>query len=623
MDRREPTRVKVFSRRAALLGGIKVGLVTALIGRLYYLQVLESDQYGMLAEENRINLRLLPPARGRILDRYGAELARNRHNFRILLVAEQTYNVAETLQRLGELVTIDDAQRTRVLREVQRRRKFVPIMVVENLSWQEFARVNFHSPDLPGVLLDVGETRDYPFGPDFAHSVGYVAAVSPQEIGEDPLLELPGFRIGKSGVERAFDLGLRGKAGDSRVEVNAYGRVIRELARREGQAGEDLYVTIDAELQRFATERMGSESGAAVVMDVNTGDVLALASTPGFDPNWFNEGIAGEQWTQLNGDKLKPLTNKATQGQYPPGSTFKIITALAALEAGAIPPDHRELCLGQLQLGNYTYHCWKKGGHGWIDFNTSLEQSCDVYFYDLSRRVGPDKIADMAARFGLGRPTGFDLQGERAGLVPTRDWKLAALGEAWQAGETLVNGIGQGFVLATPLQLAVMTARVANGRYAVVPRMIRPPPGREDRGPGERLGVRAASLDLVKEGMKSVTNRPRGTAYGARIAVAGMEMAGKTGTSQVRRITLRERSTRVLKNEERPWEDRDHALFVGYAPVSKPRYAVCVVVEHGGNGSKAAAPVARDILIEAQRLEAARQGLSGRTAALPPRDTGG
>ena len=623
MERREPTKVKTFSRRAMLLGGIKASLITALVGRLYYLQVLESDQYGMLADENRINLRLLAPPRGRILDRYGAELARNRHNFRILLVAEQTNSVPETLRRLGELVTIDEALRTRVLRDVQRRRKFVPVMVAENLSWEEFARVNFHSPDLPGVLLDVGETRDYPFGADFAHSVGYVAAVSPQEIGEDPLLELPGFRIGKSGVERAFDLSLRGKAGDSRVEVNAYGRIIRELGRRDGQSGEDLYVTIDAELQRFAVERMGRESGAAVVMDVNNGDLLAMASTPGFDPNWFNEGIAGEQWTQLNADKFKPLTNKATQGQYPPGSTFKMMTALAALEAGVIPPDHRELCLGQMQLGNYTYHCWKKGGHGWIDFTTAHEQSCDVYFYDLARRVGPDRIADLAARFGLGRPTGFDLAGERAGLVPTRDWKLAALGESWQAGETLVNGIGQGFVLTTPLQLAVMTARIANGRFAVMPRILRPLPGKEERGPGERLGVRAASLDMIREGMKAVVNRQRGTAYGSRIALAGQEMAGKTGPSQVRRIRMRERATRVLKNEERPWEDRDHALFVGYAPMNKPRYAVSVVVEHGGNGSKAAAPVARDILIEAQRLESARQGLTGRTAGLAPRDEKG
>jgi penicillin-binding protein 2 len=527
-----------------------------------------------------------------------------------LLVAEQTVDVLDTLNRLSELLPIDDGQKARVLREVQRKRKFVPVMIAENLSWDEFARLNIYSPDLPGILLDVGETRDYPWGQYFAHAVGYVAAVSPQDLGEDPLLELPGFRIGKNGAERIHDLKLRGKAGDSRVEVNAYGRVIRELARVDGQPGAELSLTLDAELQRFAIDRLGGESGAAVVVDVETGDVLVLASTPGFDPNWFNEGIRPEQWQQLGADKMKPLTNKAIQGQYPPGSTFKPITLLAALEAGVIGPDHQEVCLGQIQLGNYVYHCWKKGGHGLLDMVSAVEQSCDVYFYDVARRVGPDRIAEMAQKFGMGKPSGIDLPGERAGLVPTRDWKQATLGEAWAAGETLVIGIGQGYVLATPLQLAILTARLANGKIAVQPRLARP----NDQGerevnapPAARLGVRQASLDIVREGMKAVVNRQRGTAYGSRIHIPGQAMAGKTGTSQVRRISMRERNTRVIKNEDKAWEERDHALFIGYAPMDKPRFAIAVVVEHGGNGSKAAAPVARDILIEAQRLEAVRQ----------------
>jgi penicillin-binding protein 2 len=610
MDRREQYRLRVFSRRTAILGGAKLTLGAAILGRLYYLQVLQSDQYRVLADENRINLRLLAPPRGRVVDRFGVELALNRRNFRALLVAEQTVDVLDTLNRLSELLPIDDGQKARVLREVQRKRKFVPVMIAENLSWDEFARLNIYSPDLPGILLDVGETRDYPWGQYFAHAVGYVAAVSPQDLGEDPLLELPGFRIGKNGAERIHDLKLRGKAGDSRVEVNAYGRVIRELARVDGQPGAELSLTLDAELQRFAIDRLGGESGAAVVVDVETGDVLVLVSTPSFDPNWFNEGIRPEQWQQLGADKMKPLTNKAIQGQYPPGSTFKPITLLAALEAGVIGPDHQEVCLGQIQLGNYVYHCWKKGGHGLLDMVSAVEQSCDVYFYDVARRVGPDRIAEMAQKFGMGKPSGIDLPGERAGLVPTRDWKQATLGEAWAAGETLVIGIGQGYVLATPLQLAILTARLANGKIAVQPRLARP----NDQGerevnapPAARLGVRQASLDIVREGMKAVVNRQRGTAYGSRIHIPGQAMAGKTGTSQVRRISMRERNTRVIKNEDKAWEERDHALFIGYAPMDKPRFAIAVVVEHGGNGSKAAAPVARDILIEAQRLEAVRQ----------------
>lgn len=614
INRRDNDLQRVFTRRALLLGTAQLGMFGALVGRLYYLQVMESDKYTLLAEENRINMRLLPPRRGRVLDRFGVELASNRRNYRVMIVAEQTRNVDATLEALSKLIQVDDTQRARVKREIERRRKFVPVVVAENLSWDDFAKVNLHSPDLPGVQLDVGETRDYPYVHTFSHVVGYVGAVAENELGDDPLLELPGFRIGKSGVEKVYDEQLRGRAGHSQIEVNAYGRAIRELERHNGQQGDDVVLTIDADLQRYAMERFGEDSGAAVVIDIHTGEILSLVSNPGYDPNWFNVGITGPQWRQLNNDKYKPLINKAIAGQYPPGSTFKMLVGIAALESGNMTPETRVFCPGHMDFGNNTFHCWKKGGHGTMNFVSALEESCDVYFYEASRRTGVDKVAEVAKKLGLGDFTGIDLTGERRGIIPTRAWKQGALGQPWHPGENLVIGIGQGYVTTTPLQLAVMAARLANGGYAVQPRIVRKDdafgPATDPRLASQRwpsLNLKREQIDLALEGMIRVTTPPRGTASGARITLAQYAMAGKTGSSQVRRISRAERETRVRKNEEKPWEERDHALFVAFAPISAPRYACAVIVEHGGSGAKAAAPVARDILLECQKLDPSRK----------------
>ena len=606
--RREFDRAKAFSRRAFLLAGGQAAFVTLLAGRLYYLQVVEADQYKLLAEENRINMRLLPPPRGRILDRFGVELANSQRNYRVVLVPEDTASVEETLAALGRLIALDEGDRHRVLRETRRNRPFVPVTVAENLSWREFAEVNVHSPDLPGIQPEVGESRHYPRGAPFAHVVGYVAAVAAEDLTGDPLLEMPGFRIGKSGIERTHDVALRGSAGDSRVEVNAYGRVISELKRNDGQPGTDAVLTIDAELHEFAAARLGQESGAAVALEVHGGDVLALASAPNFDPNAFNIGMGREQWRALVSDPKAPLTNKAIAGQYPPGSVFKMIVALAALESGAIGADHRVFCRGSVRLGNHEFFCWKRGGHGDMGLLEGFQQSCDSFFYDVALRTGVDRIAEMARRFGLGSRFGIVLPTERPGLIPDRDWKQATQGEPWQKGETLITGIGQGFVLTTPLQLAVMTAEIANGGFKVVPKLVRAvgehdpetPPAPAAEG---ALGIDPRWLALVREGMWQVTNTPRGTAYRSRIEEPEFAMAGKTGTSQVRRITKRERAGPRLKNEDRPWIERDHAIFVAYAPLEAPRYAVAVVIEHGGSGSRVAASVARDILLEAQRRD--------------------
>ncbi|MEH6477752.1 MAG: penicillin-binding protein 2 [Sneathiella sp.] len=616
---RDKEKARLFTRRSLIMAGGQAALMSVLAGRLYYLQVLQSDEYTMMANENRMNMRLLAPLRGRIFDRFGEEIASNRQNYRVVLIREQTKSVTETLDRLSDLVHVSDANRARVLKETKRKRGFVPIPVMENLSWDEFSRINVNSPELPGIQLDVGETRHYPYKNLFAHIVGYVGSVSErdlQNLEPDPLLELPGFKIGKNGIEKYYDLSLRGTAGTSRVEANAFGRVIRELNRQEGSAGDDLELTIDVKLQKYAVERMGAESAAAVIIDIHTGDVLSMVSVPSFDPNSFTTGIGIEEWKGLQSNPKHPLSNKAIAGQYPPGSTFKMIVALAALEAGVISSDHKVYCNGSTKLGRHKFHCWKRGGHGKLDLRGAIEQSCDVYFYDIAKKIGVDKIAEMANRFGLGNKLDLDLFGEKSGLIPTTEWKQAVRGERWQGGDTFNVGIGQGYVLTTPLQLAVMTARLANGGKSVEPRLVKPRGSTDiDENPdvdkseikNEDMGVSKAALRTVLGGMFDVVNGKKGTARASKIKTEGWEMAGKSGTAQVRRISKKERLSGVLKSNERPWEYRDHALFVAFAPFNNPRYAVSVIVEHGGSASKVAAPIARDLLEEALRLDPARK----------------
>jgi penicillin-binding protein 2 len=602
-------QTKQFSRRVAVLVGGKVALLAALVGRMYYLQVVQSEKYQTLAEDNRINLRLLPPPRGRILDRFGVPLAVNRQNYHVVVVREEAVDIGATLDLLGQIISLGDEDKRRILHESERKRAFVPITVRENLTWEEFSRVEVNTPDLPGVRTEVGQSRYYPYGEALAHSVGYVAAVSDKELDGDPLLELPDFRIGKAGVEKVYDAELRGSAGTSQIEVNARGRVIRELARDEGEPGKDVALSIDLELQKFLIDRIAQErSAAAVLMDSHSGEVLAMGSTPGFDPNEFNDGLSATRWKDLTSDVLSPLTNKATSGQYAPGSTFKVAVALAALESGAADPSTKVSCQGVIEFGDATFHCWKHEGHGVLDMHGGIKNSCDVYFYEMARRTGIDKIAEMATRLGFGGLTGIDLTGERPGLIPTREWKKATIGQSWTQGETLITGIGQGFVLATPLQLAVMLARVTSGGRAIVPRVRRAVDAgvvqaAATQGETRSLGISPASLQVVLSGMNAVVNEQGGTAYRARIAQAGWEMGGKSGSAQVRRITLSEREHKKIRPEDKPWRERDNALFIAFAPVHAPRYVCSVLVEHGGSGAGAAAPIARDLLTEAQRRD--------------------
>ena len=603
---RDNERQRLFTRRAAVLAGAKLAAATVLAGRMYQIQVVESDRYKMLAEDNRINMRLIAPARGRIVDRFSSPLAVNRESYSVLLIAEQTDDIGRTLDMLDRLIRLTEAERTRVLRQVKRRRSFVPVTVREGLDWREVAQIEVNAPDLPGVVIDVDLVRDYPHSIKSVHVLGYVAAVSETELGNDPLLQLPGFRIGKGGIEKSRDLALRGKAGASQVEVNAMGRVIREVGRVKGVPGNQVRLTIDMALQAFAQDRLARhQSASAVLLGVETGEVLAMASTPSFEPNQFVRGLGADTWRSVVSDPMTPLLNRSLSGLYSPGSTFKLAVALAALNARRAWPGRRAYCNGVMELGRAKFHCWNKHGHGWIDFVGAIERSCDIYFYELAQKVGIDRIAETALELGLGTKLLDELPGEQEGLIPTPEWKLASIGVKWQGGETLITGIGQGFVLTTPLQLAVMTARIASGR-AIRPRLViedgigsaLPP---EPRFPP--LKIRKSALKTVRRGMDAVANNKRGSAYRYAIREPGLALAGKTGTSQVVKISRRERGAGVLKNHERPWHERDHALFVAYAPVDKPRYAISVVVEHGGAGSSVAAPIARDILLEAQRRD--------------------
>ena len=593
-----------FTRRALVLFGSQLGLAGILGTRMYQLQVVESGEFKSRAERSRIRPRLIAPVRGEIFSRDGTPLAENRQNYRVVMIREQTEDIKLSLQKLATLIDLNDERQEELYKEIRKSSPFAHVLISENLTWNQFADINANAPALQGISPEIGLTRHYPQAELASHIVGYVGAPNEEDVKRagpaKNLLKLPGMRIGKSGVESVAETELRGTAGLSRVERNVHGRTIRELFRQEGTQGDELDLTIDLELQKYAIERLGDESGAVIVMDVNDGDVLALASTPGYDPNNFVLGLSQKQWVELRDNEKNPLTNKAVAGAYPPGSTFKMMTLLAALENGLNPSDGFN-CSGALWFGNRFFNCWKRTGHGYMDGVSAIKNSCDVYFYEIAQQVGIDKIAELSRRFGLGVEPEIELTRVKSGVMPDRDWKRAVLGDSWYKGETLNAGIGQGYTTTTPLQLAVMTARLANGGYDVKPRLIRGRNGEPIKPlPLRPLGVNPDNVALVRRAMSTVTNEIGGTAYRSRISAEGKQMSGKTGTAQVRRISAAERATGVLKNEDLPWKLRDHALFVAYAPADKPRYAIAVVVEHGGGGSTVAAPIARDVLLHAQ-----------------------
>ncbi len=601
-------RQGAFTRRAFLLGGLTGLGLTALGGRLVHLQVLEAQRYQKLAQSNQFNFRLVPPPRGLILDRNGVTLASNRPNFRLLVARESEMDVEKTVTNLAQLVPLDEKRQARLVRDINRAPKKSPVQVMEDMSWEEFSRINVRAPELPGVTADMGEVRVYPFGGAFAHVIGYVAKVNDRDIkavkdkGEqvDPLLYNPGFRIGRQGVEKAFDLQLRGKAGAQKQEVDAQGRVVRNDPEGDipAQAGKEIRLTLDADIQQRALEVMGEESGAIVMLDCRTGDLLCMASTPSFDANRFVKGLSGPEYKALSEYERKPLLDKAMSGTYPPGSTFKPMVALAALEAG-VDPEVRINCPGSWYYGGRTWRCW--GRHGSQNMHDAIKNSCDIYFYQTSLRIGPDVIAKAARAFGLGQKFQIGIPGQKAGIVPDRAWKKKAFAkdprnQIWFPGESPSFGIGQGYLAVNPLQLAVMTARLANGRKALTPRLIKSIGG-VDQPHGDAVGDLPYSqefLDYVRAGMISVANDTSGTAYRqSQLGLGDIRMAGKTGTAQVRSYD----KVKSRKSDSVRWGLKDHNWYIAFAPIDAPRYAMAVLIEHGGlGGGTAAAPRAREVM---------------------------
>lgn len=590
----------VFTRRALVVLGAQMAAFGLLGHRLYGLQVLEGDHFARMAENNRVSRRLIAPPRGRVVDRFGIAVAANKVNWRALLLPEETSDIPGTLDRFSALVPIEARDRARIEREIRHKRRFIPVMLHDFLSWDDMARIELNAPSLPGVLIDVGTTRNYPFGPLLAHVVGYVAPPGEKDVAQDQTLALPGMRVGRAGIEQTQDGLLRGQVGAVEVEVNAVGRLMSELSRDEGQPGDEITLTIDSGLQQAVLGRIGDQSASAVVMDCRNGEVLAMVSNPSFDPSLFDSGVSQAQWQEWATDPRTPLINKAVAGVYPPGSTFKPAVAMAALQAGTLSPTDRIFCPGYLDVGGTRFHCWSRYGHGSLTLKEALKFSCDVFFYEVARRTGMDAIAAASHNFGLGTNLDIELLHTRPGLIPTPEWRRAH-GQHWNGGDTIVSGIGQGFVQVTPLQLATYASRIASGR-AVQPHLVRAVSGRlgasAESSHWPALDMPEPFLNQLRVGMYAVVNEEHGSAPKARLDIPGVQMAGKTGSAQVRHVSRALRESGHFDSSLLPWEYRPHALFICFAPYDAPRYAAAIVVEHGNAGAAVAAPLARDIMTD-------------------------
>lgn len=593
-------KLRILLKRSLVMFSINILLLFVLTGRLYYLQIYQGEKYALMSDSNRTSKRLLVPPRGNINDRNGIELAANNQIFQAMLIPEQVRNIDKMLQNISPILKLDDNDITRIKKEIARHRRFVPVKIKDNLSWEEVAVLMLNNHRYPGLIIDEGLTRYYPFKEYTAHPLGYVGSVSEQDLknSDAPILQVPGFKIGKSGFEKTYDESLRGTEGISTLEVNAYGRIMREIEKKDGLKGNDLDLTIDIRLQKAAYDAFGDESGAAVVLDVHTGEILAFVSVPAFDSNLFVDGISVKNWTALQADEKTPLTDKAVSGQYSPGSTFKIVVALAALEAGIIDEKTSYFCSGKMQLGDHLFHCWRHSGHGKQNLVDAIKNSCDIYFYEVALKLGIEKIAAMSRRLGLGTIYDLGLENQKTGVIPDKEWKLQKLKAPWQQGETVIAGIGQGYVLVTPLQLVTMLARVVSGRE-ITPTFIK----KDKPDKPQKLNIKPENIALVKQGMFEVVNGIGGTAARAKLKLKDIKMGGKTGTTQVRRISLQERATGIKRDEDLPWKYRNHAWFMAYAPHDNPKYAVAVIVEHGRSGSGIAAPIASKILEEAIKLD--------------------
>ncbi|PZQ53938.1 MAG: penicillin-binding protein 2 [Novosphingobium pentaromativorans] len=572
-----------FDRRSIVVGSIQGGVGVLLAARLGYLSIAQNAKYELQAESNRVNLSLIPPRRGWIMDRNGTPLASNRADFRVDLIPERVQDPAHTIQTLGKLLSLSPIAMQDLEDKLERARRFAPVEVASGLDWDTFAAVSVRLPDLPGVVTQRGFSRFYPLGPSVGHLIGYVGPASAEEYEKDrdPVLITPGYKVGKDALEKFYEKDLRGKPGARRVEVTASGRIVRDLDTREDVPGKTLKLTIDAGIQEYASRRIGPESAAVVVMDCQTGDILAMCSMPSFDPNSFSDGIGRLEWKMLSDDDHVPLRNKVLRGLYPPGSTVKPMVALSFMEAG-LDPNESVFCGGGLRVGNRVFHCWNRRGHGSVNMAKGIYQSCDVYFYHFAQRIGMDPIAAMAGRLGLGKDFPLPVSGQSYGTVPNPAWKLKKYGKEWQTFDTVNATIGQGYFLVNPLQQAVQVSRIASGRI-IMPRLVH---GHEHEV-APSLGIPSDHLAYIHQAMSDVANGP-GSARHAALPFPDIKLAGKTGTAQVVGLN-------IGSGKGGLWKHRDHGHFICFAPFDNPRYACAVVCEHGG-GSPSAYPIARDVL---------------------------
>ena len=609
---------RLISRRMFILSTLKIAVFVSIISRLFYLQISENIKYRSLSDKNRLREWKITPQRGIIEDYFGKKIAQNTQVFQLHMIPEDVPNLEELFFKLSKIIDFNERKRINLIKRLKKRKPWETIIVSDNLSWDEFSRLNLFLHEIQGIKPVVAVARKYIEDGSSSHVIGYVSDTSVKDLENSKLLReinVPGLKTGKNGLEKSLNEPMIGKPGLQRFEVNAYGKRIKELKFVEGTVGKNFRTTLDQEVQKFASELMKDKSGSVCVMDIYTGDIVSMVSSPTFDPNKFVHGISLEDWQGLIEDTKKPLINKSIAGLYPPGSTIKPIVALSALENDVISPKFVVECRGSIELYGHKYHCWKEKGHGFMSLRNAIKQSCDVYFYEISRRLGVDRLSVTAKQFGLGKKVLNSFIEERSGVVPNTKWKLKNIGKGWVLGETLITGIGQGYFQSTPIQLCLMMAQLANGGYEIKPRIIDDKYALQstiDAWREEFTSKNNNSINITNSGLKKLyrnkenikfildalygaTNEPMGTSYRSRLTKPEYVYAGKTGTSQIRTITAEERELK-LKNKDMPYEKRDHALFIAFAPYKNPRYSISVVIEHGGTGSSGAAPIAKKVI---------------------------
>jgi len=592
-------KLNSINRRMFITGSLKFFIMVGIVSRLFFLQVKENKKYLTLSDKNRIREWKLAPVRGEFHDYFGNVIAGNFEAYQLHVIPEQVENFKYVIYRLKDLLELSESEFKKVLKKKKEIKPWETLIVSNNLSWDKFSKINNHLYDLNGVKPVISISRNYPFDENFTHIIGYVSQANEQDIENTELIKknfVPGLKVGKIGLEKSFEEKLIGTNDIERYEVNAYGRRISQLEFQKGKKGKTLKLTVDTEIQKLANELLKDKAGSICVMDIFTGEVIAMHSSPSFDPNLFVFGISQDNWQIIRNDPMKPLLNKTLQGRYSPGSTLKPIVALSALENGIINTNFTVRCTGKTEIYDQTYHCWKKKGHGYVSLRNAMKMSCDTYFYEIARKLGVDKLSETAKKFGLGKKV-FDnlFENEKDGLIPNTQWKKNALGKGWLLGETIITGIGQGYIQTTPIQLCLMTAQIANGGYKIYPKIVI-----DDKNkikPNDYytpLYKNSKNMRIIQDAMFGSTNEVMGTSYRSRIDNPKYQFAGKTGTAQVKKITEKEREL-DLKTSEIPYEQRDHALYIAYGPYVNPRYALSVVVEHGGNGSTTAAPMAKKL----------------------------